>query len=272
MRSKNNVMMLESPSVHRLGGVMSLLDEKVAGDLSAGLHGASAAAMEHLEARVGRQTSKLRASAKTRKSAVTRERIMVAASELMTERGGTDFQMSEVSARCNMSKGALYYYFADKGALIEAIFDRSVDALVSSIEDVVAGAASSMESIQGLALVFARGIREGGPLSFAMSRELLNVNRDDVLPTFETHLARVILIIVAQIDRAKQEGVVRAEVNSRLGAIATCGAFIFAALESAYETPDAMSNEELADQLVDIAMNGLGTEVAGDQVHMRVAR
>lgn len=86
---------------------MPLIDEKVAEDFSAGLHGASAVAMEHLEARVGKQTSKLRSGAKTRKSAATRERIMVAASELMTERRGTDFQMSEVSARCNMSKGAL---------------------------------------------------------------------------------------------------------------------------------------------------------------------
>lgn len=244
---------------------MPRIDEKVAEELTAGIHDAGSVAMEQLQERVGKQTSRLRSSAKTRKSAATRERIMSAASDLMTERGNTEFQMSEVSTRCSMSKGALYYYFADKSALIEAIFDRSVDMLVDSIEEVVSQASSSMESIQGLALVLAHGIREGGPLSFAMSRELLSANQSDVLPTFETHLARVISIITAQIERAKQEGVIRKEVNSRLGAISTCGAFIFAALESAYETPDAMSDEELASQLVRIALNGLGTETAQGQ-------
>ena len=177
---------------------MPRIDEKVAEELSAGIHDASSVAMEQLQERVGKQTSRLRSSAKTRKSAATRERIMSAASDLMTERGNTEFQMSEVSTRCSMSKGALYYYFADKSALIEAIFDRSVDMLVDSIEEVVSQASSSMESIQGLALVLAHGIREGGPLSFAMSRELLSANQGDMLPTFETQLARVIARILGQ--------------------------------------------------------------------------
>lgn len=82
----------------------------------------------------GRGATRLRSGAKTRKSAATREKIMTAATELMVERGNTDFQMSEVSARCQMSKGALYYYFADKGALVQAIFDASIDDLVNQIE------------------------------------------------------------------------------------------------------------------------------------------
>lgn len=81
-----------------------------------------------------------RAEARTRKSAVTREKIMEAAAELMVERGGTDFQMMEVSSRCEMSKGSLYYYFADKGELVRAVMDRSVEALVDAVERVVADA------------------------------------------------------------------------------------------------------------------------------------
>ena len=244
---------------------MGLVNEKTAAEIADGVRVAKSVAQSTLGEQMERRKQRIKSVSKTRKSRATRERIMTATSELMVERGNTDFQMSEVSARCNMSKGALYYYFADKSALIEAIFDRSVDLLVDSIEEVVSQASSSMESIQGLALVLAHGIREGGPLSFAMSRELLSANQSDVLPTFETHLARVISIITAQIERAKQEGVIRKEVNSRLGAISTCGAFIFAALESAYETPDAMSDEELASQLVRIALNGLGTETAQGQ-------
>ena len=39
------------------------------------------------------------ASAKTAKSAATREKIMAAATQLMVERGGTGFQIGEVSDR-----------------------------------------------------------------------------------------------------------------------------------------------------------------------------
>ena len=88
--------------------------------------------------------------AKTSKSAATRERIMEAATDLMVERGGTGFQIGEVSERCGMSKGALYYYFADKGALVQAIFDRSMEGLVSDVETVVAQAPSARASILGL--------------------------------------------------------------------------------------------------------------------------
>ena len=62
-----------------------------------------------------------RAAFKTRKSAKTRGRIMEAASRLMVERHGMHFNMSEVSERCRMSKGSLYYYFQDKDDLVEEI-------------------------------------------------------------------------------------------------------------------------------------------------------
>ena len=86
---------------------MSLLDEKMTSELANSLKKASGAARTSLEETVTRQTTRLRSSTKTRKSAATRERIMAAATSLMVERGNTDFQMSEVSSRCKMSKGAL---------------------------------------------------------------------------------------------------------------------------------------------------------------------
>ena len=65
----------------------------------------------------------------TPKSAATREKIMAAATSLMAERGSADFQMAEVSARCGMSKGSLYYYFSDRAELVRAVLDRAVDDL-----------------------------------------------------------------------------------------------------------------------------------------------
>ena len=164
---------------------MSLLDKDVTEDIARGFRTVHEAAKDGIETAAARGATRLRSGAKTRKSAATREKIMAAATELMVERGNTDFQMSEVSARCQMSKGALYYYFADKGALVKAIFDASIDDLVDQIEGAVAKASSAMESIEGIARVLARGMRPRSPLALAMGREVSNTEKS-VLPSVET--------------------------------------------------------------------------------------
>ena len=243
---------------------MGLLDKDVTDDIARQIRSVHEAAKDGIEVAAARGSAKLRSGAKTRKSAATREKIMAAATELMVERGGTDFQMSEVSSRCNMSKGALYYYFADKGALVQAIFDASIDDLVDEIEGAVAKASSAIESINGIARVLARGMRPRSPLALAMSREISNSDKS-VLPSVETRLARIVSIFSAQFDRAKEEGLVRPEMSSRLGAIAIAGAFTFAILEQPEE--NAMSDtDEFAAQLVRMAFEGMGTEKAQERL------
>ena len=214
---------------------MSLLDEKMTSELANSLKKASGAARTSLEETVTRQTTRLRSSTKTRKSAATRERIMAAATSLMVERGNTDFQMSEVSSRCKMSKGAL--------------------------EGAVAGASSALEALVSLTRELTCRMSVGSPLALAMTREVIDAN-NNVLPSMETHFARIISIISAQLDRAKGEGMVREGVNSRLGAVTISGAFIFAALEVASLGEDAPTGDKLARSLIDIALNGMGTEAA----------
>ena len=62
--------------------------------------------------------SHIRAEARTKKSAATRKRIMHETTKLMLARGNTNFKMSEISDRARLSKGALYYYFSDREALL----------------------------------------------------------------------------------------------------------------------------------------------------------
>lgn len=231
-----------------------LNDRNMAADIEEGMRRVRAAKAD------AAALTRLRSQTKTRKSAATREKIMVAATELMMEHNGTDFQMSEVSARCKMSKGSLYYYFADKDALVQAIFDREVDSLVSNIESVVADAPSSMVSITGLAEVLATSMRPRSPLALAVTRELIS-SKKAVLPTVEGRLARIINIFAAQIDRAKAEGLARPEVNSRFGAISIAGAFTFAIFEDRDEA-ELDDPEAFAHQLVELMINGMGTEKA----------
>ena len=240
---------------------MPIIGEETAAEVAETARAVKSVAQEVVGEQVERYKSRRRSSSKTRKSVATRERNMTAASQLMVEHGSTDFQMSEVSSRCKMSKGALYYYFADKDALVEAIFDRSIDELVDSVEGAVAGASSALEALVSLTRELTCRMSVGSPLALAMTREVIDAN-NNVLPSMEMHFARIISIISAQLDRAKGEGMVREGVNSRLGAVTISGAFIFAALEVASLGEDAPTGDKLARSLIDIAHNGMGTEAA----------
>ena len=239
---------------------MPLTHEDPATEIVGGMIAAHNAAHELVEEQIARGMSHLRSVSKTRKSAMTRNRIMTAASELMAERGNTGFQMSEVSERCHMSKGSLYYYFADKDELISAIFDESVDDLVSVIESLAAKASSAREALRTLYAEFSRRLRAGSPLAMAMTYELVGA-KDGSIPQVTSHFSRAAGVIAAQIERAKSEGLVREDVNSETAAVFTTGGLITMsmAVASGQATVDA---DVVSASRMDMILRGVGTEGA----------
>lgn len=236
---------------------------------------------------VAREAHQARDAAKTRKSAATREKILQAARDLMVERGSTNFQMSEVSARCNMSKGSLYYYFSDKEALVHEVFDSSVSDLANAVERIVANAPSASDSILKLVEILARSIRPGEPLALAMARGPQSGSRG-TLASVEEQVARIVTVLAAQIERAKSEGLVVPGVNSRMSALAITGAFAFFDYVSGEEgelassaglTPEssaapvaqAYDPELVVHDVLGMIFSGIGTTQAREQfpVHAR---
>ena len=182
----------------------------------------------------------------TPKSAATREKIMAAATSLMAERGSADFQMAEVSARCGMSKGSLYYYFSDRAELV-----RAVDDLVASVERIVSTAPSAADSIAGLLDALAEATRPGGPLMLAVAGAGAGST-----PVEGPRLARIVDVLEAQIERAKVEGLVRPEVNARLAAAAVAGAFLV------FERVDVRAT---AEDVLGLALCGIGTNAGRER-------
>ena len=116
---------------------MSLLDKDVTEDIARGIRTVHEAAKDGIETAAARGATRLRSGAKTGGSRRPRAKSWQPPPSSWSSVGNTDFQIGEVSARCQMFKGALYYYFADKGALVQAIFDASIDDLVDQIEGAV---------------------------------------------------------------------------------------------------------------------------------------
>lgn len=246
-----------------LRGALEDLEVTVGDELAQRVRSARASARESIEESVARTTSRVRATAKTRKSAATRERIMSAASDIMVERGSTDFQMSEVSARCHMSKGALYYYFADKDALVGAVFDREVDDFVRLIEETVARSTSAADAIVQLAGLLSEALSPHGPLPLALMREFVSPT-GEVLPTMGTHVSRIVSVFEAQLERGKAEGLVDPAADSHVAAIGLVGASSLLVLEHDALEDAYGSDARMAHRIVVFLLRGVGTQRARD--------
>ena len=203
--------------------------------------------------------SRARTQGRTRKSAATLEKIMAAASELMVERGGMEFQMSEVSERCSMSKGALYYYFSDRTALVHAVLDRAVDDLVRSIEAMVADAPTAMGAIRGVMETMAGAMRPDTPLSLAVTSRSAGED-PSALPDVEGRVLRIVAILAAQLERAKGEGIVRQDVDTTLASLSIVGTLALLGCRTAY---NAFGREGTAvEEVLSLSFGGIGTEGA----------
>ena len=201
--------------------------------------------------------AKPRMATKTRKSALTRKRIMDAASELMMERGSTGFQMGEVSDRCHMSKGSLYYYFRDRDELVGAIFDEYVDDLIAGMEQLAATSESACEALTKLYAEFSRRLCAGTPLSFAMTYELPRESHSSI-EAVTTRFARAARVIATQLERGKTEGFIREDVNVEAAAVFALGGLL--ATTMAVAAKGAVDAEGVSESLMDMMLYGVSAQ------------
>lgn len=200
-----------------------------------------------------------RAASKTRKSAATRERIMQAARELIRERGGFDFQMSEVSEACHLSKGSLYYYFGNRDELVEAVCNSTVDDFVDAIEQIYAESTSAMDAIVDICYELVGRFGTEGSLSMVVMRELCGKGTDAACAYTSGSLARVTDVLTRAFERAKQEGRIKPGVSSRVAAMALLGVFVMSAAMPRTDGGSRLGREDVR-ELIGFALRGVGTD------------
>ena len=79
---------------------------------------------------------------KTARGRATRQRIVVAASELIAERGVAETSLDDVIERAGASKSQLYHYFEDRAALLRAVVVHNAEAVVATCRRSTAGGRS----------------------------------------------------------------------------------------------------------------------------------
>ena len=203
--------------------------------------------------------SHIRAEARTKKSAATRKRIMHETTKLMLARGNTNFKMSEISDRARLSKGALYYYFSDREALLQAIFDESVDELAKDIAHTIGNKPASKETLHAIIAQLAAHILPDSPLVLALINKLVS-SEQALITNIEGPLSRVVVLLANQLEMGKLQGFIRQSVDSRLAACSITGALVLSAIGLMGERHGAEGSDELAQNLLDMTLAGIGID------------
>lgn len=245
---------------------MSSVDNKekkaieVVATAAGGLHAVKSAAKEAAH-EVIRETASRAPRAKTRKSAKTRSRIMDAAWSLMLERGSMDFQMSEVSERCGMSKGSVYYYFSDREELVRAIFNQAFDEFARRLEDAAAQAPDALGALKAVGHEFARSCEGPGPLAVALGTQAAAFGGEATQAAGEPCVGRVRRIVASELERGKREGSIRADLDSDEAALFAVGGALLCVLDASRH--GARASEASIDGMLEGALRGVGVQRAG---------
>ena len=134
-------------------------------------------------------------------AARNRERILVAASQVFAERG-LDATLDDVADRAGLGVGTVYRRFTDKAELVEALFERQINGVVTLAES----AAAMEDSWSGLVWFLERmGEKEAENLGLrdvllhgVFGQDRLSKARENIVPLV-THL----------VERAQRDGHLR---------------------------------------------------------------
>lgn len=192
----------------------------------------------------------------TPKGRQTNERIVHAAEELITERGCTDFQMIEVAERCGMTKGALYYYYADKNDLVEEVLDRTLEGFLEQLEDICEQGRSPRENLHEYCRAFAAEVAQGGPVVVSMVQDL--AGGPDALTRMGSRLSKVTSFIEGRLELARDAGAVRCDFDTGIAASGICGVLLFAAFKALRTYGQAFDEEHFANELIELIDHGIG--------------
>lgn len=158
----------------------------------------------------------------------TKQLITEAAVRVAARHGISGASMDEIAEEAGVAKGSLYYNFASKDAIFEAIMRDGFERLGAAIDDARATDAQGSDLVRAVAAATLQALRENPELARIMASEVFRIDR----PWYGAlELARG-SVIVRYRDVLREASAVRG--GSRADEITeTAGAAFFGALAGA---------------------------------------
>ena len=190
------------------------------------------------------------------RSDATKKKLFDAAMELIGERGFSDASVDEIVDRAGVAKGTVYYHFAGKAELVEALIEDRLSPLAERFRQ--AAAANSDDprgAIEALVRAELEFLSENSSFSKLLLTEMWRENRvwRGTLVLLRSQLLTVIRDVIAA---GIQTGDFRDDVDPDFGASALFGMTATVALDWLAFEPDKPLEQVLA-QITKVAFNAI---------------
>ena len=191
-----------------------------------------------------------------------RDEMLAAAAELFYEHGYAATSTADIAERMGIQRGSVYYYFETKeGLLLELIEDVYRHAL-ASLARVRATDDDAVAKLRALIADHVFAFTERlipGAIVINESRSLSPENRDRLRRDAEAYEAGV----VALIAEGQAAGLIRADLDPRLAAMAVLGAVNW--VHRWYRPSDPASPADIGRQFADLLLGGLTMQEHGER-------
>ncbi len=186
-----------------------------------------------------------------------RERILAAALRAFAQNGFYNTRVSEIASQAGVADGTIYLYFKNKDDLLISLFeDRMewiIDRLSAELEAVEGDVLKRLRTFIHLHFRLAVERRDLAEFITVELRQSAKFVKEYENPRFADYLK----MLHSLIDEGQRQGVLRADLDSRLVTRALFGALdeVLLQLALAEQPPEDVSDE--ADQIADMIIDGL---------------
>lgn len=108
-----------------------------------------------------------------------KERILVAATDLIASRGYHAVSMADIGTAAGIVGSGVYRHFDSKAAVLVAVFDRVIDTLLGEAAEIVAAARDDHQALEGLVRGQVAFVIEDRELAAVYHREVHNLPSED---------------------------------------------------------------------------------------------
>ena len=159
----------------------------------------------------------------------TRRQLLEAALRVIGRKGFAAATVDEIVREAGVSKGVAYYHFKNKESLVENIIAQEITTIEGLLKDVVDHEKDPTRALVSMLQTFAEHLFDHQDLARLLSTEIWRGGRA-WSQQMRAGLQSVIDMVARELQRGKEMGTVRAEVDSTFAAASIVGMVVVDAM------------------------------------------
>lgn len=213
----------------------------------------------NVDASARRRSESIRASTKREQREASTERILASALDLFVSKGYRSATVDDIAAAARLTKGAVYFYFPTKAAILLALFDEIEEVLVRQMVSRVAEAGPRVEDKLIAFLHSGAGMGNQRPqiiLLFILMLLEFNGSGDEIENRVKAIYTKIYVAVEEVLQRGKLAGEFRNDLDTRELTAVVIAVYNGTFMEW-YCRPKELAGRELVRSAREVTLNGI---------------